>query len=189
MNISPSEAEEALAAIQTMMKKTRRAISSSGAYKFLIIWGAIWLIGFLGNQFLPTRFTGYLWLGLDSLGGLLSWVVGARMNRGVRSTTSAISGKRIAWFWILLVLYLAAIVGVAWPVDVKQIAMFIVLVIMIGWLAMGLLLSFVSIKLTLAITALALVGYFLLPGYFHLLMAILGGGGLIVFGLYIRYRW
>ena len=28
MNISPTEAEEALAAIQTMMKKTRRAISS-----------------------------------------------------------------------------------------------------------------------------------------------------------------
>jgi hypothetical protein len=39
------------------------------------------------------------------------------------------------------------------------------------------------------ITALALVGYFLLPGIFNLWMAILGGGGMIVLGLYIRSRW
>jgi len=38
MNISPAEAEEALAAIQTMVHKTRRAISNSGAYAFLIVW-------------------------------------------------------------------------------------------------------------------------------------------------------
>ena len=85
MNISPTEAEEALAVIQVMMKKTRRAISSSGAYIFLIIWGAIW----------PS----------------------------------------------------------------------------------------------IVITALALIGYFLLPGIFYLWMAILGGGGMIALGLYIRSRW
>ena len=50
MNISPTEAEEALAAIQTMMKKTRRAISSSGAYAFLFVWGVVWVLGFLGSQ-------------------------------------------------------------------------------------------------------------------------------------------
>ncbi len=48
MNISPTEAEEALAAIQAMMKKTRRAISSSGAYAFLIVWGSHLAAGFYG---------------------------------------------------------------------------------------------------------------------------------------------
>jgi hypothetical protein len=155
----------------------------------MILWGAIWLVGFLGNQFLPSEVAGYLWLGLDILGGLASWSVGARMSRGIRSAGSVVSGKRIAWFWVLLVLYLAAFIAVAWPMDVKQVAVFIVLIVMIGWLAMGLLLSFVSVRMTLAVTTLALVGYFLLPDYFHLLMAILGGGGLIVLGLYIRSRW
>jgi hypothetical protein len=189
MNVSPSEAQEALAAIQAMIKKTRRAIASSGAYAFFIIWGAVWLVGFLGNQFLPEEIVGPLWLVLDILGGLASWIVGVQMNRNLRSASSAISGKRIAWFWILLILYLIAFIGVAWPLDVKQIAVFIVLIVMIGWVAMGTLLSFVSIRLTLAITALALASYFLLPDYFHLLMALLGGGGLIVLGLYIRSRW
>jgi hypothetical protein len=56
-------------------------------------------------------------------------------------------------------------------------------------MAMGLLLSFASIWWGLALTALALIGYFLLPGIFYLWMAILGGGGMIVLGLYIRSRW
>jgi hypothetical protein len=67
--------------------------------------------------------------------------------------------------------------------------MFIILFVMIGWLAMGLLLSFASIWPGLLITALALIGYFLLPNIFYLWMAILGGGGMIVLGLYIRSRW
>jgi hypothetical protein len=67
--------------------------------------------------------------------------------------------------------------------------MFIILFVMVGWLAMGLLLSFTSIWPGVIITALALVGYFLLPGIFNLWMAILGGGGMIALGLYIRSRW
>jgi hypothetical protein len=189
MNISPSEAEEALVAIQTMMKKTRRVISSSGAYVFLIIWGAVWLIGFLCSQFLPQNIGGYAWMVIDILGGILSAIAGIRMGRGVRSSSTTTSGKRIGIFWFLLFLYVVAAIGVAWPANGKQIAMFIILFVMVGWLAMGLLLSFASVWPGLVITALALTGYFLLPGIFYLWMAVLGGGGMIALGLYIRYRW
>ena len=189
MNISPTEAEEALAAIQTMMQKTRRAISSSGAYVFMIIWGVVWLLGFLGSQFLPQEIAGPAWMVLDTLGGILSAIVGIRMSRGVRSSSPTISGKRIAILWLLLFFYCIAAIAVAWPVDGKQLAMFIILFVMVGWLAMGLLLSFASIWPSIAITALALIGYFLLPGIFYLWMAVLGGGGMIALGLYIRSRW
>lgn len=189
MNISPSEAEEALATIQAMMQKTRRAISSSGAYLFLIVWGVIWLLGFLGSQFLPLHIAGYAWIVLDTLGGILSAVLGIRMGRGVRSSSPTISGKRIAAFWLLLFFYCIAAVAVSWPADGKQMAMYIILFVMVGWMAMGLLLSFTSIRPGLIITALALVGYFLLPGIFNLWMSILGGGGMIALGLYIRSRW
>jgi hypothetical protein len=189
MNVSPSEAEEALAAIQAMMQKTRRLISSSGAYIFLIVWGVIWLLGFLGSQFLPAAIAGYTWMGLDILGGILSAILGIRMGRGVRSSSPTTSGKRIGIFWFLLFLYVVAAIGVAWPADGKQLSMFIILFVMVGWIAMGLLLSFASIWPGLAITALALIGYFLFPDIFYLWMAILGGGGMIALGLYIRSRW
>jgi len=189
MNVSPTEAEEALAAIQAMMQKTRRAISSSGAYLFLIVWGVIWSLGFLGSQFLPQEISGYAWMILDSLGGILSAVIGIRMGRSVRSSSSTPSGKRIGIFWMLLFLYCLAAIAITWPASGKQLSMLIILFVMVGWMAMGLLLSFTSIKWGLALTVLALVGYFLLPGIFYLWMAVLGGGGMIALGLYIRSRW
>jgi hypothetical protein len=67
--------------------------------------------------------------------------------------------------------------------------MYIILFVMTGWVAMSLLLSFGSVWPGLIITALALIGYFLLPGIFYLWMAVLGGGGMIALGLYIRSRW
>ena len=111
------------------------------------------------------------------------------MNRGVRSPSATTSGQRIGLFWLLLFVYVIAAVAVSWPVDWKQLAMYIILFVMVGWLAMGLLLSFTSVWPGLIITALALIGYFLLPGIFYLWMAILGGGGMIALGLYIRSRW
>lgn len=189
MNISPAEAEETLAIIQSMMKKTRRSISSSGGYSFLIVWGVVWFLGFLGSQFLPQEIGGYTWMILDTLGGIISAFLGFRMSRRVRSSSSAISGKHIGIFWILLFCYVIATIAVSWPADGKQLAMYIILFVMVGWMAMGLLLSFYSIWPGLVITVLALVGYFLLPDIFYLWMAVLGGGGMIAFGLFIRSRW
>ncbi|MBN2257024.1 MAG: hypothetical protein JW704_04270 [Anaerolineaceae bacterium] len=190
MNISPSEAEQALDVIQSMVKKTRRAVSTSGAYLFLIVWGTIWLIGFASSQFLADAVVGKIWAGLDILGAVLSAIIGIRMNRGVRSTSvSPLLGKRIGLFWLLLWVFCAAAIAVIWPPEPKQLAMIIILFVMTGWIAMGLLLSLMSASWGLAFTALALAAYFLLPDFFYIIMAILGGGGMIVLGLYIRSRW
>lgn len=189
MDITPKEAEKALEAIQVMVRKTRRSISSSGAYLFLIVWGVVWLLGFLSSQFLPKDVGGYAWMILDTLGGILSAVIGIRIDRRVRSSSPTVSGKRIGIFWLLLFVYAIATIAVSWPVDGKQLAMYIILIVMVGWMAMGLLLSFYSILPGLVITALALISYFLLPDIFYLVMAILGGGGMIALGLYIRSRW
>jgi hypothetical protein len=189
MHISPSEAEEALAAIDAVMQKTRKSIASSGAYKFLILWGIIWMVGFLSNHFLPEDTASKIWIGLDIAGLVLSGVIGARLNRNVRSASATTTGKRIGWFWLLLFLYCSAVIGVAWPVDTKQLAMFIILIVSIGWMAMGLLLSFASIWWGLALTVTSLIGYFLLPDFFYLWMAFLGGGGMIALGFTIRKRW
>jgi hypothetical protein len=54
---------------------------------------------------------------------------------------------------------------------------------------MSLLLSFTSVWPGVIITVLALISYFFLPGIFFLWMAILGGGGMIGLGFYIRSRW
>ena len=189
MNISHDEAEEALAAIQKMMQKTRHSFASSGAYIFLILTGIIWLVGFLSTQFLSGEIVGYIWTGMSLLGIAVSILLGTRMGPRVRGPSAATSAKRAGIFWVLLILYGIAAIAVARPTDGKQVAMFVILFIMIGQLAMGLLISFSSVWWVLPITALALIGYFLLPGIFYLWMGVLGGGGMIALALYIRSRW
>ena len=189
MNISPNEAEEALAAIQRMTQKARHSIASSGAYIFLVITGIIWLVGFLSTQFLTGEIVGYIWTGMSLLGTAVAILLGTRMGRRVRSPSVNASAKRAVIFWLLLVCYGIAAIAIARPTDGKQVTVFIILFTMLGQLAMGLLVSFSSVWWALPITALALVGYFLLPGIFYLWMAVLGGGGMIALGLYIRSRW
>ncbi|MBN1937719.1 MAG: hypothetical protein JW934_23880 [Anaerolineae bacterium] len=188
MEISPSEAQEALAAIQKMEQKARHAIASSGTTITLIVTGVVWLIGFICTQFLP-EISGYVWIGLSIAGSILGTLWGFRAGKRVRSATALPTAKRAGLFWLLLVFYCMATIAVTWPLDGKQTSMVIVLFIMIGQLSMGLLLSFASVWWPLPITALVLISYFLLPDLFYLWMGVLGGGGMIALGLYIRSRW
>jgi hypothetical protein len=188
-NMSATEAEKELAAIQSMMQKTRHSIASSGTYITLIVTGIVWLIGFICTQFLSTEIIGYIWTTLSILGGAAGTILGFRMGKRVRSPATVPTVKRVGIFWLLLVVYGITIITIARPTDGKQATLFIILFIMLGQLAMGLVFSFSSVWWALLISALALVGYFLLPSIFYLWMAILGGGGMIILGLYIRYRW
>jgi hypothetical protein len=189
MQITPNEAEESLAAISFMMQKMRRTAANGGAHYFLILWGMVWFFGFLGSQFLPDKITGYIWLVLDILGGFGSWLIGMLLNRRVRNTSVSVTGRRIGFFWLTLFIYCMLTVWIAMPLNGKQLAMFIIIFVMVGWIAMGLLLSFSVGRFALFITAVAFAGYFLFPEIFYLWMALLGGGTMIGCGLYIRFRW
>ena len=189
MDISPNEAEEALAAIQTIAQKTRHSIASGGTYITLIVTGIVWLVGFMCTQFLRGEIVVYIWIGLSILGSILGTIFGIRMGKRVRSPATTSMAKRVGLFWLLLIFYGIAAIAIAHPTDGKQVTMIVILFIMLGQMAMGLLFSFSSTWWTLPITALTLVGYFLFPDIFYLWMAILGGGGMIALGLYIRLRW
>jgi len=189
MNISPSEAEEALVAIQTMAQKTRHSIANGGAYISLIITGIVWLVGFTATQFLTGSIVVWIWIGISTLGSAVATVLGIQAGRRVRSESSVVTGKRIATFWVLLILFASAAIAVARPADGKQLTMLIILFAMIGQMGMGLLLSFSATWWTVPVVALTLIGYFLFPDIYYLWMALLGGGVMIILGFYIRYRW
>lgn len=189
MNITPNEAEEALAEIQSIEKKTRHSLASGGTYITLIVSGIVWLFGFLATHFLSGDVVGYIWLVSSVLGGILGTVLGFRLSRHIRNPSAVPMAKRIGFFWVLLILYCIATIAVAQPTDGRQVAMFVIMFVMIGQLSMGPVISFSSVWWALPITVLALVGYFLLPDFFYVWMAVLGGGGMIALGLYIRLRW
>ncbi len=97
MNISPDEADEALAAVHDMTVRTRRSFAGSGAYVFLIVTGAVWLVGSLATQFLSGPVVAYVWIGASVLGSAVSIVVGNRTGPRVRGPSSATAAKRARW--------------------------------------------------------------------------------------------
>ncbi|MBE0409464.1 MAG: hypothetical protein IBX69_07010 [Anaerolineales bacterium] len=189
MNISPDEAEDSLDAIQSVMHKTRRSITGSGSFIFLIITGVIYLVGFLATQFLLPEIAVYIWIGAILLGSALSIMLGSRLGSRVRGASTSAMTKRAILFLMLLGLYCIAVIAVAHPVDEKQVTMIILLFIMIAQLSIGMLTTFSSFWWALPITGLALIGYFFFIDIFYLWMALLVGGGMIMLGLYIRLKW
>lgn len=189
MNLSASEAGEALAAIQTITQKTRHSMASGSAHISLIITGLVWLIGFTATQFLTAPLIVWIWVVTSLIGSALATFMGIRTAKRVRIASSAVTGKRIFTFWLLLIFFAAAIIAVAHPTDGKQITLIIILLAMIGQMGMGLLLSFSATWWTVPVAAVALLGYFLAPDWFYLWMGLLGGGVMIALGLYIRFRW
>ncbi len=189
MNLSPTEAEEALASIRNVTQKTRHSLAGGGASISLIITGVVWLIGFTATQFLAGPFVLWIWIAASLVGGTLATFMGLRLGKNVRSPSAAVTGRRIAIFWLLLILFGGATLVVAHPADGKQLTLLIILLAMIGQMGMGLLLSFSATWWTVPVVALALAGYFFASAWFYLWMALLGGGVMILLGVYIRYRW
>ncbi|MDK2982363.1 MAG: hypothetical protein PWQ55_2710 [Chloroflexota bacterium] len=189
MNISPTEAEEALAAVQKMTRRTRHALSTSGAYIFLIYTGMIWLAGFLANQFLPEQQAALVWAAASLLGSALSIASGLRMSRRVQGPLTGTYGRRIGLFWGFLALFCLGVIAAVQPIDGKQLTLVIILFVLVGQCAMSLVFSFSYGWWALPVGALALGGYFLIPQYFYLWMAVLVGAPMIVLGLVIRRKW
>jgi hypothetical protein len=48
--MEPIEAHESLSLIEDASQASRQAVARSGTGHFFIIWGIVWLVGYLGNQ-------------------------------------------------------------------------------------------------------------------------------------------
>ena len=155
----------------------------------LITTGIVWLIGFTATQFLTAPLIVWIWIVTSIVGSAFATFMGIRTGKRVRIASSAVMGKRIITFWVLLAFFAAATIAVSHPTDGKQITLLIILFAMIGQMGMGLLLSFSATWWTVPVAAVVLIGYFLMPDWFYLWMGLFGGGVMIALGLFIRFRW
>lgn len=185
MKVTPTEAREALAAVRTIQVRTRRALSLAGGGEVLMIWGVVWLVGYLGGYFLEGEVAGRLWAVADVLGGIATLVVVLRAERGGRDPL----GPRIGALWITLIGFALLWIWVAQPGSGAELGFLLSTFAMFGYVVMGLWLDLVFLVVGLAVTAIATVAYVWFRTDFNLWMALLGGGTLFGSGLYVRRRW
>lgn len=198
MNISKQEAQESLKDIESVTEQTRKAIAYGASSSMLILWGVIWMIGYSVTQFYPA-YAGLAWMPLVAFGAISCWVLGARTHSSFQSANAG----RIGAFWLVLFAYATVWLlllhptnlpsGAEWahyqPINDRQISAFFATVPMFAYVVGGIWFGRFFVWLGALVTVLTLLGFYFLTGWFQLWMAIVGGGSLIVAGLYIRNSW
>ncbi len=180
MDLSPAEAQSALKDIEKTANRAAASQHGRIAAPYLLLWGVLWTIGYFAMGLAPAY--SWIWLPIVAIGILVSFILGRREEPSVRGF-----GWRYGLSFAVLAVFLFALFAIMRPREGNQIGAFYPL-------AIGLYYSFIGIwtkgwrmlPLGVALIALTLTGYVFLPDHFMLWMAAVGGGGLILGGLWMR---
>jgi hypothetical protein len=188
VSISPTQASitaaEAKSALKDIEKTENRAAASQHgrfAAPHLMIWGVVWGIGYLAGAIDVS--TNWIWAPLSIGGVLASYLIDRRINRG------AVKGFswRYGASFVAIMVFVVALFSIMRPREYNQIAAFYPLVIGLYYAFMGIWTKgWRMLPLGVALIILTIVGYYFLPEYFLYWMAAVGGGGLILGGLWLR---
>lgn len=170
-----------LKAIRQVIDRTRQAASGEDGW-LSVVGGTIWLVGFLGQQFLPEHLVGWAWAGVNTIGLLvIAWL----LTRAARQkSTSPPLLRSIMFSWLALGVFDVLFVWLFELETAYHLPLLILITIALGYAQMGLLFVYWPLVVVgAAITALAVGAFLLAQPYFFLIVALLGGGLLIGTGL------
>ncbi|MHC4624168.1 MAG: hypothetical protein ACYS4W_09735 [Planctomycetota bacterium] len=193
MDISRKEARDCLNQIQTVVNHTQRAIASDYVSPLLILWGVIFVAAYMGTHFF-VAWAFHIWMVLDAIGVIGTFLI-CRQQLHSGSPTKVSPAEKLGWrmfcFWTLLFVYIFIWLNIMAPVRAVQMNAFMVTAIMFASVAKGLWLrSSFLVWFGLAVTAITLFGFYLVPrSYYCLWMAVMAGGAFLASGLYLRLRW
>lgn len=189
---SREQAREMLADIDQVAKRMRNTTAAGALGPNLVIWGLVWMAGFVGTMFAQEK-SGMLWGGVLAIGGLATVIVGVRESRKrlILSEAEKKLGLQMFLFWITVFAFATALLFTIRPRDGRDICVIFVLFSMMAYVIMGIWVRSGVLAVTgLVVAAATVVGRLLLgEQQFLIWMAVFGGGGLLVPGLYIQWRW
>lgn len=185
MDVSKHEAQESLEAIQQTTAQMRKAIVSGGSPYYVILWGAIWFLGFLSSHFFRNFIQVWIWWILVILGIVFSIYLGIRTSSRIRTR----GDRNVGILWMAIMAYTGLLLLIAQPSSEEQGLLLSVTFMMFGYVVMGLWLERAVAWTGLIITALAIVGYYLFFNYYFLWMAFLVGSTLMFSGFYMLRKW
>lgn len=187
MSISPADAQSALRDVDATQARVHEAIAYHHAAPHLILWGVIWVIGYVASGFVSGPQIGWVWLALVTLGALGSFGLGMRSSRSAGAGTgarhTAVTAPIAAA--VIFVFFLATY-SVFRPSEPAAYLLFPALVTGLIYTVLGMVRMHRMMWIGAAIMLLSYAGYLLFAPYLAFWIAGLGGGGLIVSGLWLR---
>lgn len=176
MPLSPQDASAALRDIAQAEARSTTLRDYQHAAPHLIVWGVLWAVGYGLTNFFPAHGNA-IWAVVIPIGVLADLAA----MRGARPGTWRYLAASAAAF-----AFIAALFAVMAPVSGRQVAAAIPLFVALMYVLRGIWAGPRYVVAGVAIAALTLAGFFLLSAHFLLWMAAVGGGALILAGLWLR---
>jgi hypothetical protein len=187
MTLSPNEAADTLRDIAATEHHSHRLYGYRQASSHLIQWGVLWIIGY-GLSSLVPQHGAAIWGTIVTIGFVAGFAIVLRSHSGVAGRTG--TRPRIYWRFPAIAVtglaFIFASIAVMSPVSSRQINAFIPLVVAAGYAVLSLWIGMRFLAVGIALAALTLGGFFLLPAHFDVWMAAVGGGALVLGGLWLR---
>jgi len=184
MSLTPNEAADALRDIEQTGRRSGQAFGYRISAPYLVIWGVVWIVGYSCTDLAP-RYAGLLWTSLILLATAVSLLVGYRVSRRAgtgRKGNGWRYGALVAVFWLFLI----ATYTVFGDTSPREQGAFVPLAIAAIYAGTGLWTGLRYVVLGGIVAALTLIGFFYVHDHFNLWMAAVGGGGLVLAGLWMR---
>lgn len=182
MNISPTEAADALREIDASADHSRQLKGYEHAAPYFFLWGAIWIIGYGATGMSPRN--AVIWLPLALVGMVATIVIGLRQRH--RFPDQRKFGMRMGLTWWVIIAFYVATLAVLQPHESNQFGAFPALLLSVIYAAIGIWFLPRWLWLGIGIFAATLIGYYLLAPWFSFWMAAVGGGGLFLAGFWMR---
>jgi hypothetical protein len=182
MAISREDALSALAEVQAAEARALVSRSHRVGAPHLFVWGAVWIVGYTATGLLPSGAQiGWMWMIVGTAGGIASMLLSRR--EADRAKRPAAGGS---FAFLAVAAFVAGTYWVMRPTSSLQYDVFppmlVSLIYMIagGW--RGTRLMWVG----MALFVLSMLGYAFLKPVLPFYLAVVGGGGLILGGLWMR---
>jgi hypothetical protein len=184
MNISPTEAADALRDIAASADRSREFKGYRMAAPYFFVWGAVWIVGYGASGISPGVAPG-LWPVLSVAGMAASAYIGWRNRR--QDGMGKVYGKRMWQSFIAFAFFVTATYSILPPHSLNQMSAFPALVTGMAYALAGVWSGRTRLVMLGAVVAAATMGgYFFLAPWFAFWMAAVGGGGLILTGFWMR---
>jgi FtsH-binding integral membrane protein len=179
--IDSQQATAALADINDVVRRVRQSRIYQLSSLIMIAWGVLTFAGYLVTYLSP-RHAGYAWIAVYVAGAAASVAISAFQYR--QSGTRTFDARALLAFLLFMAFgFFTCWLGHFTP---RQMGTFWPIYFMLVYGIVGLWVGHAFIAIGVAVTALTLIGYFLIGDAFDLWMAFVNGGGLVVGGLWMR---
>jgi len=181
MPISQNDAADALRDIDQTAQRSSRLYGYRMMSPHLIVWGCIWAAGYGASYVRPEWYA--VWPVLVTVGMVASFWFGSR--------TKPQGAAEFQWRYVATFAAIAAFITAVFmilpPVTGAQSGAFFPMLVGLAYTLIGVWSRGLRMLITgVALTALTLFGFFYLQQYFSLWMAVVGGGGLVLGGIWLK---